>query len=373
MHGPQLAFAMFAAALLAAALVPLVRRVAVLLGAVDRPGGRRSHQGEVPRLGGVAIFGATAGGLVCCWVLGGALPQALQANPAGVGGVAAGGTLMFLLGAMDDVWGLRPLSKLGGQVLAAALAVWGGCRIEVIGWLDGTVALGVLAAPLTALWIVGITNAWNLLDGLDGLAAGVAILALGSVLAIAAEGHCSVAAFSAVLLGATAGFWLYNLPPASIFLGDSGSQFLGFCVGVLTAYAHAKQLVGSITTVALLLVALPLGDTAWAIGRRYLRGLLPLRARSPLAALARIFVADRGHLHHRLLALGLSPRQAVLLLFGIQAGCCLLALYLSVLAYARASASPPGTGPAEAVPAVQTGPGTSIPGLPAARVRTDGP
>jgi UDP-GlcNAc:undecaprenyl-phosphate GlcNAc-1-phosphate transferase len=176
-----------------------------------------------------------------------------------------------------------------------------------------------------------VTNALNLIDGIDGLATGTAVIALVTVAVIARGfGFTNVAALAAILAGACLGFLVFNFHPASIFLGDSGSLFIGFALGVLSSYARAKGTTGAITLATLLIVALPLGDTFTAVTRRYFNGLAPHSPRSHLAAFGRIFKPDSNHLHHRLLRAGLGQRAATYFLYGIQAIACAYAVYLLV-------------------------------------------
>jgi UDP-GlcNAc:undecaprenyl-phosphate/decaprenyl-phosphate GlcNAc-1-phosphate transferase len=165
------------------------------------------------------------------------------------------------------------------------------------------------------------------MDGLDGLAAGISTLAFASIWMIAGGAHGSVSILCAILIGSCLGFLAYNFHPASIFMGDSGSLFLGFSCGVLSTYAPTKATTGIITFIPVLLLALPIADTAWAVGRRYTKGLVAGSARSHLAGMARLFVPDRLHVHHRLLRAGLSQRAAVYILYGIQGTACAIAVF----------------------------------------------
>jgi UDP-GlcNAc:undecaprenyl-phosphate/decaprenyl-phosphate GlcNAc-1-phosphate transferase len=236
------------------------------------------------------------------------------------------------VGAIDDVRRLGPYIKLAVEIAAAVLVVYlGDCRITGISGLSGVLELGDLAAPFTVIWIVLLTNAVNLIDGIDGLAAGTSALALLSV-AVIARGfdYTTVATLAAILAGSCAGFLVHNFHPASIFLGDSGSLFIGFSIGVLSSYARAKGTTGAIAFATLLIVALPLGDTVTAIGRRYLKGLTAHSLRSHVAGFSRIFQPDNNHLHHRLLRAGLGQRGATYALYLIQAIACAYAIYLLV-------------------------------------------
>jgi UDP-GlcNAc:undecaprenyl-phosphate GlcNAc-1-phosphate transferase len=193
------------------------------------------------------------------------------------------------------------------------------------------VLLGAATVPITVLWIVLVTNAVNLIDGIDGLAAGTSAIALLTIAVIAhGFGYPTVSAFAVALVGACVGFLIFNVHPASIFLGDAGSLFLGFAIAVLSTYARAKESTGAITIGTLLIVALPVGDTLFAIRRRYFRGLAVGSWRSHLAGMTRVFQPDRNHIHHRLLRVGLGQRGVAWALYGIQALACGYALYLLV-------------------------------------------
>lgn len=319
-----------AAALATMLLVPWVRRAAVSWGAVDVPDERRVLTKPTPRLGGVAIFVAFV-----ATVVGGAATGriALSAAPPAVGPFLLAAAFVVLVGAVDDFRRLRPHVKLAVEIVAALVVVCaGGCRIEGISIPGGNaLSLGILAAPITVVWIVFVTNALNLIDGIDGLAAGTAAIALLTVVVIARGfSYPTVAAFAAILVGACVGFLAFNLHPASIFLGDAGSLFLGFSVAVLATYARAKESTGAVTIGTLLIVALPVGDTLFAIRRRYFQGLAMASPRSHLAGLGRVFQPDRNHIHHRLLRVGFGQRAAAWALYGIQAIACAYAIYLLV-------------------------------------------
>ncbi len=320
-----------AAACGCAAIVPLVRRLAFRVGAVDVPDERRVHRDPTPRLGGLAVifgFGAAVTIAVATGVLvsGGTGQPDLLA-------LLAGGLIVLAVGVLDDVRSLRPGIKLAAEIAAASIVVYvGGCRI---GGLSGpgeiVVGLGSLAAPFTVVWIVLVTNALNLVDGIDGLASGTGVIILGAIAVIALGFEMPlVATLAALGAGACAGFLVHNFHPATIFLGDSGSLSIGFGIGVLSTYARAKGTTGAITLATLLIVALPLGDAFWAMNRRYFRGLSPQSLRSHLAGFSRMFEPDRNHLHHRLLRAGLGQRAATYALYAIQVIACACAIYLLV-------------------------------------------
>lgn len=302
-------FAVFLAALAASAiLTPLVRVVALRLGAYDEPDGRHVHNRRIPRLGGVAVVVAFFAALLCIFLVERAsLGQLLMKHPSLVWGLFLGGVTIAALGAVDDLRGVRALHKLFVQVGVAGLAYAFGFRIEAVDfpWV-GTIQFGLLAVPITVLWFVAVMNAVNLIDGLDGLAGGIAFVACVSNFVVGWLNDAVLVVFlSAALAGAVLGFLIYNFNPASIFMGDTGSLFLGF---ILAATSLLGSSVKSSTTVALLVPILALGvpimDTLFAMVRRWLE-------RRPL------FAPDRGHIHHRLLDLGLTHRRAVIVLYAV--------------------------------------------------------
>jgi UDP-GlcNAc:undecaprenyl-phosphate GlcNAc-1-phosphate transferase len=235
---------------------------------------------------------------------------------------------LFLLGLVDDLRGVGFLGKFGIQILAAAVVWAAGFRIEVVafGSTAGALHLGWLSLPFTVLWIVGVTNAVNLIDGLDGLAAGTALITTIAVAVMALlSGQTGVVAASAALLGSLLGFLPYNFNPARIFLGDSGSMFLGFVIAVISIRGNQKGPTAVAALAPLLVVGLPVLDTAitilrrsWRIGRDGWRTGAAVRYVSRNAY--RLFLPDREHLHHRLLDLGLSHRRAVLTLYVMAVG-----------------------------------------------------
>ncbi len=319
------------AAFCAASFMPWLHRLARTHGIVDRPGGRRTHTQPTPRLGGVAIFLSMLLCLCAVWVLNRHVAE-ISAGAARKGvGFFIGASLMFALGLADDLRSRSPYLKFLVQILAACLVVGSGVRLERLSLGSWETDLPWLwGAPLTVLWIVTVTNAINLVDGLDGLAGGVVITTLGCILVLAGLEHTTVAVVATILIGATLGFLLFNYQPASIFLGDSGSLFLGFSVGTLSAMLLVGQRLQGLDFVPLLIVALPLADTFWAAARRTVKGHLPKGGRQVLARFTRVFVPDRKHLHHKLLERGLSSRQVVYVLLGGHALCCMIALCLAL-------------------------------------------
>jgi len=295
------------AAVVAAALTPLMRRLALRAGAVSSGGGRHTNDHEVPRLGGVAICIALFTPIVGLFFVEAVVAGAFKARPAQVFGLVSGGIVMCLVGMVDDVRGIRALYKLYGQVAVAVLAFACGFRIDAVALpFVGSLSMGIFALPVTALWIVGIINAVNLIDGLDGLAAGVVFFAGVTNFVVAyMTGAMVPALIMAAMLGAVLGFLFYNFNPARIFMGDSGSYLLGFVLAV-TSLVGASQKASTAVSLLVPVVALgvPIFDTLFTMVRRFLE-------RRPL------FSPDRGHVHHRLLDLGITHRRAVLILYGV--------------------------------------------------------
>ncbi|MCH3914289.1 MAG: undecaprenyl/decaprenyl-phosphate alpha-N-acetylglucosaminyl 1-phosphate transferase [Acidaminococcaceae bacterium] len=288
-------------------LTPYVKKLAFRLGAVDKPNARKVHHTIMARLGGLAIYLGFMAGAITCMQL-----------TKDVVGILVGGTIITLVGIADDIFQLTAKAKLLGQIVAALVLVGFGVRIE---WLNnpfgGYFYLDYLSIPFTVFWVVSFTNVVNLMDGLDGLAAGVSAIASVTIILVALQqGLYPVAVITAALAGATLGFVRYNFNPATIFMGDTGSLFLGYMLAAISIYGAVK----SAATIALIVPAIALGlpimDTAFAIARRYLNG-------KP------IFQPDKGHIHHRLLAMGFSQRQAVIFMYLISAGLCLSAVLLT--------------------------------------------
>jgi UDP-GlcNAc:undecaprenyl-phosphate GlcNAc-1-phosphate transferase len=309
--------AFLASALTALAVTPLVLRVLLARGIYGHARIREGVEHKpVPRLGGVAVCVATTLGVVVVAPIAAATPGFPLTEPLTFfGGLLAASWLLFGAGVVDDLHNLAPRVKLMAQVAAALLAWQVGFRIEHLTFA-GTLDLGAFSLPVTVLWIVGVTNAFNLIDGLDGLATGIALVALATMLAVSAKlGNWQVALVCAALAGALAGFLRYNMRPARIFLGDSGSLFVGFMLAVLSVHGSTKSTTAVLTVIPLLVLGLPLLDTALAIVRRWLRG-------TP------IFGADERHLHHRLVAIGLTHTRAAVLLFLLAAGMATFALLI---------------------------------------------
>ena len=316
------------------ALTPLVVRAAHRFGAVDLPGPRKIHVTPIPRIGGLAVFLGFGVGLVFA-----AFATGYATNPEiGRSGYWAALSLAALaalvLGLVDDIYGVSFQWKFLVQVVAAIFLWRAGFRIEVLGvpFVNGVVVLGFWSLPLTVLWIVGVTNAFNLIDGLDGLAAGTALITTTAVAVIAiVGGHVAVSAVGVALVGALAGFLRYNFNPAQIFLGDSGSMFLGFSLAVMSIHGSQKNVTAVAVLAPLLIMGYPILDTGFSIMRRLNNLRTDVGGRRGLGFVLRnshrVFLPDRGHLHHQLLDLGLSHKMAVLSLYA-----CALAMALGALA-----------------------------------------
>lgn len=288
-------------------LTPYIKQLAVKIGAVDKPDKRKVHTQVMPRLGGLAIYLATMLAIVC------SMPITRDLL-----GILLGGTWIVIVGVLDDKYSLPARVKLAGQVIAAVILVAFDVKIE---WLNnpfgGYFYLEYLSIPFTVFWVISFVNVVNLIDGLDGLAAGVSGIASITVILVAVhQGYFPVATLTAALAGGIIGFIHYNFNPATIFMGDTGSMFIGYMLAAISIFGAVK----SAATIALIVPAIALGlpimDTAFAILRRYSNG-------------RPIFQPDKGHLHHRLLAMGLSQRQAVLLMYGISIVLCLAAFVLA--------------------------------------------
>jgi UDP-GlcNAc:undecaprenyl-phosphate GlcNAc-1-phosphate transferase len=307
------------------AATPWVVRLATRVGAVDHPAGRKMHRTPIPRIGGVAVFLGFIAGLTYAALVTGTL---FRIPTSGVywPGIGIAATALFLVGLADDLWELSFRWKLVAQVGAAVYVWYAGFRIETVSNpLGGNFDLGWLALPVTVLWVVGITNAVNFIDGLDGLAAGTGVIITGATAAIAyVRGDLGVTAVGVVLAGSLLGFLWFNFNPARIFLGDSGTLFVGFVLAVACVSGNQKGPTIVAIFVPLLLLGLPVLDTSLAVARRIRRlGLRSRESERPLGFLIRnvdhIFLPDREHIHHRLIDLGLSHRNAVLTLWGVAA------------------------------------------------------
>jgi UDP-GlcNAc:undecaprenyl-phosphate GlcNAc-1-phosphate transferase len=320
-----------AAAMLSLGLTPIVARLARRIGAMDVPTVRKRHHAPVPRIGGVAVVLAGALAIAVVRAADVTLGSAPAVDRHEWMALLAGGACVFALGLWDDLIPLSPWTKLAGLFVSALVVVTLGVRVERVTLLGTTHELGGLAVLVTLAWILVVTNAFNLMDGLDGLATGLGIIAATTcgVLLVArgdAQGGVAVAA----LLGALCGFLPYNLAPARIFLGDSGSLVIGFVLAVTAITGIQKGATALAVMVPLLIFALPIAEAMSSATRRFLSRPTAAPSRHPLSGLGQrvrqIVEPDRAHLHDRLTDAGLSPRSVVLLLYAASACLSLLAL-----------------------------------------------
>jgi UDP-GlcNAc:undecaprenyl-phosphate GlcNAc-1-phosphate transferase len=304
----------------ASALTPLVVWIATRLGVLAHPGGRHIHRSPVPRLGGIAVYLAFVAAVFAGFPLERSIKITVEAHRVVLAvpfapevdrpliGVLCGATLITLLGIIDDIWGVSPMEKLFGQLVAAIVPLPFGVGMDVLtNPLGGMLFLGPFGLALTVAWLVALCNVMNLIDGIDGLATGIATIAGGTVLVAASQrGDVGTAMLAAALMGSALGFLPYNFNPARIFLGDAGSMLLGYLLGALAVLGTYKSYTALSLLVPLAALGVPVLDTALAITRRW-------RTRRP------IFQADTEHLHHRLLQRGLSQRQTAVVLYLVTA------------------------------------------------------
>lgn len=309
-------FLLFTLPLLLTLLVtPLVRKLALKWGAVDVPDhDRRIHKQTMPRLGGLGIFFSFALTLACVPLLNNLVSQGVDQRWQSLEALLLPAAIIFLLGVYDDFNGLNAVIKTSVQVIASAILYAQGFGIKSISIPFATyLELPVwLSFALTALWVVGLTNAFNLIDGIDGLAAGASVFALLSLFITSLmQGHTEICVASIILAGAVMGFLRFNFNPASIFLGDSGSLFLGFMCASLSLVSAQKSSTLIAVAIPLVSFGLPVLEVGLSMVRRMASG-------------APVFQSDRRHIHHMLLERGLNQRQAVILLYAV---CALFSLF----------------------------------------------
>ena len=278
---------------------PLVRKLAFKIGAVDIPkDDRRIHKEAMPLIGGLAIaLGVFAGMLIF-------MPMSRK-----IVSIIVGASIILIGGIIDDIKEISAKKKMLVQIIAAAILVFGGIRINFITnpFSGGIIYLKWLSIPISLFWIVGITNTINFIDGLDGLSAGVAMISSLSLMIVASKiGYSNVVILAALLAGACLGFLPYNFNPAKIFMGDTGAMFLGFILAAISIEGVMKSVTAVAVLAPVIILGVPIFDTAFAIIRRLLSG-------------QSVATADRGHLHHRLLDRGFSQKKAVLILYGLSA------------------------------------------------------
>lgn len=306
-----------AAAIACALLAPPAMRLARRLGAIDRPGPRRIHRDEVPRLGGLALAAAVLG---VAWIARLVSEPVRQLDVRPLLGLTLASVPVLAVGVADDIRGVPAAVKLALQAAGALVLTAFGYGVPLLtSPFGGSFAAGWLDVPLTVAWVLIVINAINLIDGLDGLAAGIVTIAAATLWWTGRVHEDFYVMFlAALLIGAGAGFLLWNRPPARVFMGDTGSHFLGLVLAAAALLENRKGTAAVTLLLPLVALALPVLDGMLAFVRRLVRG-------------RPVWSADVGHVHHRLLRLGLSPRGALLLLWGLAALCGAAAVGLAAL------------------------------------------
>jgi len=300
-------------------MTPVIIRFATKRGLMDKPEGHKSHDKPVPQLGGTAIV---SGVIAAVFVSFPFLPNEIRPDEIyAVLGISLGASLSFIIGLFDDLFGLKPLRKFTFQACVAAGTILFGVKIGFIsGFMSDYLYLSApLTVILTIIWITGLMNAINLIDGLDGLASGLtAIAALAFMILGIVQGQVAAALLAAAVLGASLGFIPFNWHPAKIFLGDAGSLLMGYMLATISILGPFKTT--TLLTVALpvLILALPIFDTSWAMLRRKLAG-------------RKISEADNGHIHHQLARRGLGHRGTVLVMYSIAIILAVVAVVVGIL------------------------------------------
>lgn len=312
----DVAIAFLLAFIVAFMATPYTIKIAHKIGAVDVPKDeRRMHKKAMPKFGGPAVI---LGFLVAVIYLIIVMSMENTINlwgPDKYGmkllGMLIGTIILSITCIIDDIKPIKPITKLAGQLLAAIVTVAFGLRIGEINFF-GTAQINEIASMIiTVIWIVGVTNAINLIDGLDGLASGISVISAVSLLVIFVLNGSPLISIILVasLAGALVGFWPFNFAPAKTFIGDTGSNFLGYSLSIISILGAAKTYTIAVIVLPLIVLGLPIFDTLWAIIRRLIKG----------KSIKAIFKADKGHLHHRIVAKGFGQKQAVLILYGISA------------------------------------------------------
>jgi UDP-GlcNAc:undecaprenyl-phosphate/decaprenyl-phosphate GlcNAc-1-phosphate transferase len=276
-------------------VTPLVMKLAIKIGAIDKPNKRKVHNRIMPRLGGLAIFL----GVIIGYFVAGLYKERIIS-------ISLGALIIIIIGILDDKYELSAKVKLTGQILAACIVVSSGLTIDFISIpFLARFDLGIFAIPVTIFWIVAITNAINLIDGLDGLAAGISAISIATIAIMAGfYGKFLILTLALIVLASTIGFLFYNFHPAKIFMGDTGALFLGYSISILSLLGLYKSVTLFSFVVPIIILGVPIFDTTYAIIRRIVN-------KQPISA------PDKSHLHHRILALGFSHKTTVLIIYGM--------------------------------------------------------
>ncbi len=317
----DIAIAFLLAFITAFTMTPYTIRLAKKVGAIDMPSDRRVNKKPIPRIGGIAII---LGFLISCLylVISMAIEGTLNLNDdenykMKLLGFLIGIIILGTFAYLDDLKNLRPWQKLIAQLVAASVIFFFGVKIDTI---NNNLINPIFSYILTVGWIVGITNAINLIDGLDGLSSGVTLISCISLLMIFATNSSSIVSVVLItaLAGAISGFLPFNVNPAKTFMGDVGAQFMGFCLAVIAIFGVAKTVTLVVLVAPILVLGLPIFDTLFAIFRRLKKG----------KSLKAVFMADNGHLHHRLMRRGYTQKQAVAILYAASASLGMFAIIL---------------------------------------------
>lgn len=303
-------------------LTPYLRGLLVSHGFLDKPDARKVHTRAIPRLGGLAIYAAFSVALIISYYR---YPILFEDRETQLTGLLVATTFIVIIGIVDDILNIKAWIKLGAQIAAAVILILFDYNIETISNPFGTqIELGVLNYPVTILWVIGVINAINLVDGLDGLAAGVALIVSLTIFLIGLSLHKTyIALLSIGLTGSILGFLRHNFFPAKIFMGDSGSMFIGLVIAALGLISSQKSAVSFAILIPFIALGYPILDTGMAIIRR-------ARAKK------HIFTADREHIHHVLLSYGYSHQKTVIMLY-------IICLFFATMAFLFAAFSRSGT------------------------------
>ena len=285
--------------------IPDVKTVGLKLGIVDRPNARKIHKNPVVRVGGVSIFIGAISALLIIWRLGG-FAMVAPHKEAEIGAVILGSIAFFFIGLADDLFNLTPISRLIMQLIVATICWFMGVRIDFLSVpFDSLIQIGWLSLPVTVIWLVGMANAINWIDGVDGLAAGVSgIAAVVMLIVTLFMDQPGAALIAAALAGGALGFLRYNFNPAQIFMGDGGAYFMGFTLAGVGVIGLVKTTAITAVLLPYLILAVPILDMSAVIFSRISKGKSP-------------FIADKSHLHHWLLKAGISQRLTVLFIYAL--------------------------------------------------------